>query len=603
MGYNHPSLRLQEGHSTSHERAMAPLSTLAIVLAIWGFIPSISGLCSSQAPFFPLPRYTQQSSEIWEVFSQIEASLSNFVRNNTDLNTSSYSIEVTSSESTLWSTFHTAKDKNLTRPGVEQVDETSRYRIASITKVFTVLGILQQHAAGNLSLDDTIDKHVSDLVSSHRKTSIAWDKITLRSLASQLSGIPRDWAQGDLLLDLEDPTAYGLPPVPRSDFADLPRCDSYNDYKPCTAKNLLEDLEGRPALFEPNQKTTYSNIAFELLGLALANVTGLSYEESIESSILHAQSMSQTSFSKPSDSVAVLPKGIAWYWDVDEGVQNPTGGLYCSSSDMSIFLRFALKNYKNIVNAKLNWLPLPSFVGLGSYYGMPWETLRTNNILEAGRTVTFFTKGGGLPGYSTLIILVPEYDLGITIFTAGDPGMLSDLFNRIIAPLIKAADRVAARQVGETYVGTYAADPDKINSSLTLAYTSTHGLEITSWISNSTDMRTIIPRNFNIPTDRKFHAQLIPTYLHRNEPEKDGELWRLAVMSEKPAVPALWDDLCISDVDTMMYAGKPLNELVFWSRNEKSGRYGGVELTAFRINLTWVDEAGRRSEDLFVQEL
>ncbi len=580
---------------------MSSFFKLVILLAISSFIPNVSGLCSSQAPFFPPPAYTQQSSEIWEAFSQIEASLSNFVRNNTDLNTSSYSVEVTSSKSTLWSTFHTAKDKNLTRPGAEKVDETSRYRIASITKVFTVLGILQQHAAGNLSLDDTIDKHVPDLVSS-RSGSIAWDNITLRSLASQLSGIPRDWAQGDLLLNLDDPTLFGLPPVPRSEFADLPRCDSYNDYKPCTAENLFEDLEGRPPLFEPNQKSTYSNIAFEILGLALANVTGLSYEEYIETSILKAEGMSQTSFSKPPDSVAVLPKDIAWYWDVDEGVQNPTGGIYCSSSDMSAFLRFVLNHYKNIVNAKLNWLPLPSFVGLGSYYGMPWETFRTDKILDAGRTVTFFTKGGGLPGYSTLIILVPEYDLGITIFTAGNSEFLSDLLERVTVPLIKAADELAARQVAETYVGTYAADPDKINSSLSLSYSSIHGLEISTWISNSTDVLTLIPQTFDLPADRNFHAQLIPTFLHRNEREKDGELWRVALTLEKPATPAVWDDFCISDVDTMMYAGKPLNELVFWDRDERTGRFGRVELTAFRINLTRVDEAGERSK-LFAQEL
>lgn len=393
---------------------MALRRRLPILLVLSGFITAISGLCSFQTPFFPPPVYSRQSSEVWEAFSQIEASLSKFVSNNTDISKSSYSIEVTSSQKTLWSTFHTAKDKNLTRPGAEKVDETSRYRIASITKVFTVLGILQQHAAGNLSLDDTIDRYLPELDSSESTDSILWHQITLRSLASQLSGIPRDWAQSDLLIDLDDPTRLGLPPVSRSDpdFRDLPRCDSYNNYKPCTAQDLFDDLQGRPAVFAPNMKSTYSNIAFELLGLALANVTGQSYEKYIESSILQVRGMEQTSFSKPPDSVAVLPKDIAWFWDVDEGVQNPTGGLYCSSSDMSVFLRYVLKNYKNIVDARLNWLPLPSNVGVGSYYGMPWETFRTDKILDAGRTVTFFTKGGGLPGYSTLILVVPQYVSG-----------------------------------------------------------------------------------------------------------------------------------------------------------------------------------------------
>ncbi|KAB8228292.1 uncharacterized protein BDW43DRAFT_219632 [Aspergillus alliaceus] len=50
--------------------------------------------------------------------------------------------------------------------------------------------------------------------------------------------------------------------------------------------------------------------------------------------------------------------------------------------------------------------------------GNPWCIKCTNGshkiILpddkRRSRTVIFFTKGGGLPGYSTLILLVPEYD-------------------------------------------------------------------------------------------------------------------------------------------------------------------------------------------------
>ena len=618
---------------------MALLLKIAVLFTLSTIIPLTKASCSSQSPFYSPPAYSRQSSEIWEAFGQIEASLSRLIHNNSNLNTSSYSIEVTSSQSTLWSTFHTATDRNLTRPGAETVDESSRYRIASITKVFTVLGILQQHAAGNLSLDDVVDKYIPALGSSAHnsgQSSIAWSKITLRSLASQLSGLPRDWAQSDLLLDLDDPTNFGLPPVPNPPT--LPKCDAYNDYKPCTAQQLLENLQTRQPLFNPNQKSTYSNIAFELLGLVLANVTGLSYEEYIESSILDRLNMTQTSFNKSSDDVSVVPKNNAWYFDVDEGVQNPTGGLYCSSSDMSMFLRHILTHYNDVASTNLNWLSPASFTsGMNSFYGMPWEIFRTTKILQAAgsRTpVTFFTKGGGLPGYRTHILLVPEYDLGITIFTAGDESFIDDLVEMVTVPLIRAADRLAARLVGGTYTGTYTAAPGSMNSTLTLSYSSTHGLEVTKWISNSTDMLRVIPSKFGIPADRKFHAQLFPTSLYRNPERKTGELWRIAVSLEKEsstksrhsfrqesttpsptlygqnspttgfADSTVWDDFCITDVDTMMYAGKPLNEVVFWDKDEKSGRYGQVELTAFRINMTRHD--GKDSildQDVLVQEL
>jgi CubicO group peptidase (beta-lactamase class C family) len=615
---------------------MYSMIKLSILLTLLNLIPFILAKCSTQSPFYPPPTYNRQSSEIWDALSKVEASLSTLVHNSNDLNTSSYSIEITSSQSTLWSTFHTAKDKNLTRPGAERVDETSRYRIASISKVFTVLGILQQHAAGNLSLDDTVDKYIPQLHSSHHHRSgstgsIQWDKITLHSLAGQLSGLPRDWAQGDLLMDpdLVDPTTIGLLPISSSsrEISDLSKCDLYNDYKPCTAQELLDNLIMRPALFAPNTKSTYSNIAFELLGLVLANVTGSPYEEYITTSILHRLGMSQTSFAKPPNKVAVLSKGNAWYFDVDEGVQNPTGGLYSSSNDMSTFLRYILGNYKDIADANLNWLlPVSFTAGMWSFYGMPWEIYRTSKIFlpddNAGgsgetrraRTVMFFTKGGGLPGYRTLILLVPEYDLGITIFTAGDETFLDVLLEMLTVPLIRAADELAARRVKETCVGTYTSPSTQeqtTNSTLTLTYTPTHGLEISEWISNSTDVLSIIPKHFQFPKNTKFHAQLIPTGLYRDEEKEVGELWRIAIVMDREAPPEpvlgppsedeihaglwsastpVWDEFCITDVDNIMYAGKPLNEAVFWDRDEKTGTFGKVELTAFRINLTRADE-------------
>ena len=69
-------------------------------------------------------------------------------------------------------------------------------------KTFTVLGLLYQEKAGNLSLDDPVDKYIEELKEPQNGT-LSWKDITLRSLASQLSGIPREcviprkpWSQG-----------------------------------------------------------------------------------------------------------------------------------------------------------------------------------------------------------------------------------------------------------------------------------------------------------------------------------------------------------------------------------------------------------------------
>ena len=86
--------------------------------------------------------------------------------------------------------------------------------------------------------------------------------------------------------------------------------------------DLLENLATKQLLWPPKQKSTYSNVNFDLLGLVIENVTGLSYADYVEQSILWPLGMNSSSFIKPNDSVAVLPRG-GNYWDFEEGVQRP----------------------------------------------------------------------------------------------------------------------------------------------------------------------------------------------------------------------------------------------------------------------------------------
>ena len=164
--------------------------------ALWCllFVSQTLGACSQPSPAFPLPDYSKHQSIFRDTLQKIQNELESIVANKT-YDTTAFSIEVTSSKQALWSSFHTAKDRDALRPGVVQVNGDSVYRIASITKTFTTLGVLQQHAAGHLSLDDSIDTYLTEL-KGPQSGSIPWKDITLRSLASQLSGLPRDCGKG-----------------------------------------------------------------------------------------------------------------------------------------------------------------------------------------------------------------------------------------------------------------------------------------------------------------------------------------------------------------------------------------------------------------------
>jgi len=154
------------------------------------FVSQTLAACSEPYLAFPLPDYSKHQPILLHALQTIQNEVESIVADNT-YDTTAFSIEVTSSKQTLWSSFHTARDRDALRPGAVEVSGNSVYRIASITKTFTTLGILQQHAAGHLNLDDSVDRYLTGL-RGPQSGSISWKDITLRSLASQLSGLPRD---------------------------------------------------------------------------------------------------------------------------------------------------------------------------------------------------------------------------------------------------------------------------------------------------------------------------------------------------------------------------------------------------------------------------
>lgn len=149
-----------------------------------------SAKCFESTVAHPPPDYDPHDPVLQQAFESITTALTVAVAA-PEYASNSFSVEVTSSKGSLWSLHHTARERNASRPDIPQVDGDALYRIASITKTFTVLGVLYQHASGNLSLDDTVNNYLKEL-GDKSDGGIPWKDITLRSLASQLSGIPRE---------------------------------------------------------------------------------------------------------------------------------------------------------------------------------------------------------------------------------------------------------------------------------------------------------------------------------------------------------------------------------------------------------------------------
>ncbi|KXT10711.1 hypothetical protein AC579_215 [Pseudocercospora musae] len=395
--------------------------------------------CFEPNPAFPVPLWDTPVDVQWleADFSRIEAKIGELFTCE-KYNTSSFSIEVTSSERTLWSSFHTAKVQNETRPGEQNV--------------FTTLSILYLHRAGEIDLDDPITEYIPDLNSA-------------------------EIAQGDLInpaLFVSDPVALGLPPA---SLQGLPTCDEYVQYKrACNRTDFNNRLKQLSPLFAPNQKSSYSNVNYELLGLIVENVTGLN-----------------------------VATGVNWL------------------------------------------LPASWATGFNTFYGMLFEIFRTDEILEKSRRpVTFVTKSGGLPGYYSQMMILEEYGIGITSLVAGEVPLLNELVNIITVELVRAIEVAIWENVRQSYSGSYVSTERSLDSSLALDVSSSKGLHLTGFISNDTDV-------FN---------SVLPS-------------WGTETLDKERSC------FCPTGVDTLLYAGKAINEVVFWSGPDERT----LDLPAWNVSL------------------
>lgn len=139
----------------------------------------------------------------------------------------------------------------------EEATPGHQYRIASITKTVTAVGVMRLRDEGRLSLDDRLDAHLDG----------AEHDLTIRGLLAHLSGLQRE-VPGNVWETLEMPTREEL----------LPR---------------LSEAE-RP--LAPGAYWHYSNLAYSLLGEVVARVSGMPAERYLDEHVLGPVGMTRTTW-------------------------------------------------------------------------------------------------------------------------------------------------------------------------------------------------------------------------------------------------------------------------------------------------------------------
>ncbi|KAI9658643.1 MAG: hypothetical protein M1821_002203 [Bathelium mastoideum] len=499
------------------------------------------------------------------------------------------------------------------RCGGKVVDGSTVYRIASCTKVFTVLALLLQEG---VNWDDPVTKWIPELRWDRSESvpgegiedlggagqgedqtimnHVQWDSITLRSLASQLSGLARDYATFDILDRVPEPWSgrleeLGFPPLDEND--DTPFGNNTSD-KDMSQEDFLNGVKNQHPIFAPDYQSSYSNTNFILLGMVLEKMTGQKYADIIAERITGPLGLNRTTFKKPSNEDGAIPAGPN-DWNFGNERIGPTGGLYSTTDDTTTFLRSLLRSEQLGLETTNKWLHVQSgSPGLAGFYGMPWEIFRTSQVTSDNRTITIVTKSGGLVGYYSQIALIPEFGLGVSILTAGNQDALATLERKVHGVLLTTIDQILQQHTEDTYTGTFAARGD-LNSSLDLGIGATGGLEIKKWISNGTDflnafakVTTWPPFETNSTMEGK-QARVWPMGIQRGrkdatDPLAVGEVWRMHILQLETA-SKVWTEFCMGDADEGAYGGRTINELLLYKGAD--GKVEKVKIPALKVEL------------------
>jgi hypothetical protein len=203
--------------------------------------------------------------------------------------------------------------------------------------------------------------------------------------------------------------------------------------------------------------------------------------------------------------------------------------------------------------------------------------------------VDAYSKAGSINAYASLLVLLPDYDVGFDALLAGGwPGNanwdMADAIGPILLPALEAAAR---EQADALYAGTYSSGNSSIKLSTDPAKP---GIGIDRWVSNGTDMIPIAIRytlNYNVTGPS---LRLFPTGLETTASGGKDKKIAFKAMIENTDAPDRRDKMFSTNCGTWVsqtaavYADYPLDQFVFTIGSD--GKVKSVQPLALRTTLS-----------------
>jgi CubicO group peptidase (beta-lactamase class C family) len=296
------------------------------------------------------------------------------------------------------------------RKSQDPVTPETAFRIASMTKSFTALAILKLRDEGKLSLDDPASKWIPELGKLKFPTRDS-PPIRIRNLLTHGAGFPEDNPWGDRQLAATD-------------------------------EQLTRWLrEGLPFSTAPDTAYEYSNYGFALLGRIVSKASGVPYSEYLAKNILAPLGMRSSKL----DPAAVTEASRAMGYRKDggdyteepslaDGSFGPMGGLVTTARDLGRYVAYQLSAFPPRDEEERGPVRRSSqremqrmwrFGNLSAGRSSPDSQMRVAATgygygLGVARDCRFthtVQHGGGLPGFGSYMMWLPDYGVGVFAMT------------------------------------------------------------------------------------------------------------------------------------------------------------------------------------------
>lgn len=264
-------------------------------------------------------------------------------------------------------------------------------RIGSVTKTFTGTAILQLVDQGKIALSDPISRYVDGVPFG--------DVITLDLLGRMRSGLP-DYTETDEFLN----RAYTELPTGPDAFTTTPR-------------ELIDAAFRQPMEFPPGTDFKYSNTNTVLLGMVVEKVTGMPLGEYFEQNIFGPLGLKRTSY--PPNGLMPIPFAHGYNKApdgqiFDAALWNPSWGdaagrVVSDLADMTVWAVALGKGTLLRPDTQAQRISNGSSVVPGTSYD--FAIFNVNGWLG---------HNGDIPGYTTVVVYLPERDASLVVFTNSD---------------------------------------------------------------------------------------------------------------------------------------------------------------------------------------